>query len=174
MKQRRPAGGSPPPGSYYTPGRTCADDAAALPDAGQRAQVNVPALLLALGADDVVALRVAAHLRQRKEEGVARRGEWVKIGDQQAAPCKTTPKPLNRSILAPCTAPGICLSGGVTTQPIYCPQKNTGDPHLGRKQSRLDVRHQLLLVHAIGARRGRLHADACIHSLRGHTLVLQA
>lgn len=48
--------------------RTRADDAASLPDAGQGAQVNVPALLLALGPDDVVALRVAAHLRHAQSK----------------------------------------------------------------------------------------------------------
>lgn len=48
---------------------TRADDAAALPDAGQAAQVDVPPLLQALGADDVVALCVAAHLRGAGGQG---------------------------------------------------------------------------------------------------------
>eukprot|EP00959_Pyramimonas_sp_CCMP1952_P394550 8266841-Pyramimonas_sp.AAC.2 len=39
-----------------------ADDAPALPDAGHLAQPQVPALGLGLGADQVHALRVAAHL----------------------------------------------------------------------------------------------------------------
>jgi hypothetical protein len=38
------------------------DDAAALPDAGQLAEVEIPALLDALGTDDIHALGIAADL----------------------------------------------------------------------------------------------------------------
>mmetsp|Transcript_13321 Transcript_13321/g.32540 ORF Transcript_13321/g.32540 Transcript_13321/m.32540 type:complete len:562 (-) Transcript_13321:464-2149(-) len=60
-----------------------ADDAAALPDARQAAQVDAPLLLLALGLDDVEALRVGAdlgrvqrgaHVRHQLRLGHARHG----------------------------------------------------------------------------------------------------